>query len=259
MSVQALSCAITMRGVSASEKLLLLVLANYADDQMKCWPSHRRLAADACLSERSVLTLLKGLEARRIISREGRKREDGSRSTDTIILHFGGEVISPRGEAASPGVGKPLRGGGEMASPLTTFEPSSEPEETSEAKASSVTRTKSPKPKSSRRCPSDWLPTHADMATAEGEGFTPGEIDRELAKIRDYQFRDGHSDWSAVFRNWIRRAAEIKRPRLVSHNAEPPISAKLAAKQANMARAFRGGQALLDEREPDIPGSGWRG
>lgn len=127
MSVQALSCAIAVRGVSASEKLLLLVLANYADDKMTCWPSHKKMAAEACLTERTILSLLKSLEAKRFISRKERFRHDGSRTTDAITLHFSGEVISPPGESDNTGVGKSTTGGGAQISPLTTFEPSEEP------------------------------------------------------------------------------------------------------------------------------------
>jgi hypothetical protein len=136
MSVQALSCAMAIRGVSASEKLLLLVLANFADEGMACWPSHKRLADDTGLSQRSVLSLLKALEEKRFITRAERKRPDGSRTSDKITLHFSGEVISPRGETAAgggeisdTGVGKPTAGGGEIISPLTTFEPTTEPKD----------------------------------------------------------------------------------------------------------------------------------
>lgn len=124
MSVQALSCAMVVRGVSASEKLLLLVLANYADEHMTCWPSHKRMAADTCLTERTILSLLKGLEAKRLISRRERKRGDGSRTTDAITLHFSGEITSPHEETSDAMVGKLTAPGGAEISPLTTFEPS---------------------------------------------------------------------------------------------------------------------------------------
>jgi hypothetical protein len=127
MSVQALSCAMGMSGVTASEKLLLLVLANYADDSMTCWPSHKRLADDTCLSQRTVLTLLKALEERGVVDRKERLRKDGSRSSDSITLHLSGEVISPPPEIGDTGVGKLATPGGEMVSPLTTFEPTIEP------------------------------------------------------------------------------------------------------------------------------------
>jgi hypothetical protein len=134
VSVQALSCAMAIRGVSASEKLVMLVLANFADEAMSCWPSHKRLADDTGLTQRTVLSVLRTLEDKRLLSRAERKRADGSRTSDKITLHFSGEVISPRGETISgggeitdTGVGKPTAGGGEIISPLTTFEPSTEP------------------------------------------------------------------------------------------------------------------------------------
>lgn len=132
MSIQALTNALSIRGIAPSEKLLLLALANYADEHLRCYPSQQRLADDTCLSKRTVRTLLASMEERGMLSRESRIREDGSRGTDIITLHFdraqisgGGEMVSPPGEAASGGVGKSLPGGGEMVSPLTTFEPSS--------------------------------------------------------------------------------------------------------------------------------------
>lgn len=140
MSVQALSCALTTRGVSASEKLLLLVLANYADDSMACWPSHKRLAEDTCLSQRTILTLLKGLEERGVLTRQERVRKDGSRSSDIITLHLGGAIISPPPETGDTPVGKSTTGGGEMVSPLTTFEPpTNHQEEPDDGKSASAT------------------------------------------------------------------------------------------------------------------------
>lgn len=124
MSVQALSGAFALRGVSPTEKLVALALANYADPHGRCWPSHSCMAADTGLSERTILTALKGLEAYGLLSRQERRRTDGSRSSDLITLSFGGgEMVSPRGEALSPGGGETVAGGGEMVSPLTTFEP----------------------------------------------------------------------------------------------------------------------------------------
>jgi hypothetical protein len=102
--------------------------------------------------------------------------------------------------------------------------------------------------RASRRCPQAWTPSEADLQVAAEEGFSPGEIDRELAKIRDYQFRDAHSDWGAVFRGWIRRAAELPSRRAMTRNDRPASTAKLDAKQANMERAVRGAEIALARR-----------
>lgn len=129
MSIQAVSAALKTRGLVPSDKLLLLALANYADDKMKCWPSHRTLADDTGLSQRTILTAFKRLEDAGLLTRAERKRSDGSRASDIVALSLGGEMVAPRGEMVAPGVGKSLRGGGEMVAPLTTFEPSLEPSE----------------------------------------------------------------------------------------------------------------------------------
>lgn len=133
MSVQAITCALAQRGVSASEKLLLLVLANYANEHMQCWPSQKKMAADTSLTERTVRALLAGLEARRFLSRVEHWRDDGSRGTDRLTLHFSGEVvtgtdrepeiISAPPETISGGTGNHFRGVPEAISALTTFEP----------------------------------------------------------------------------------------------------------------------------------------
>jgi len=124
MSIQALSIALSVKGVSPTEKLLLLLLANYADEEMRCWPSHRRLADDGCLSRRTIVSTMQGLEARGLITRKERVRPDGSRATDIITLRvdaWGGGANSAQGGVQI------LHRGGAAASHLTTFEPSSEP------------------------------------------------------------------------------------------------------------------------------------
>lgn len=88
MSVQALSSAFAVRGVNASEKLVLLALANYADRELRCWPSQKTLSEDTELGERTVWGALKGLEARGLLTRKPRYRDDGARSTDVFTLNF---------------------------------------------------------------------------------------------------------------------------------------------------------------------------
>jgi uncharacterized protein YdaU (DUF1376 family) len=88
----------------------------------------------------------------------------------------------------------------------------------------------------SRRVPVEWMPRPAELSLANAEGFTPGEIEREIAKFRDHEFRDPKTDWDAAFRRWIRTAAE-RRPR--NERSNQP-SAKFTARQANLERAFAG-------------------
>jgi hypothetical protein len=91
MSVQALTMAFAARGLSPSEKLVLLALSNYADEDLRCWPSQERLAFDTELSARTVWAALKALQGEGIITRLARKRQDGTRSTDVFTLCFSAE------------------------------------------------------------------------------------------------------------------------------------------------------------------------
>lgn len=84
-----------------------------------------------------------------------------------------------------------------------------------------------PTKRRSRMCPSDWAPSPADLAVGAGEGLTPGEIERELAKFRDHEFRDPHSQWSPTFRKWLRTAAERKPANV--RTGHPPAASSRAA------------------------------
>lgn len=217
-----------------TDKMVLLALADAANDDGVTWiavasrkaTTKLDLLKKTNLSERAVQGALKRLVESGHLTREDRMGKG------TIW------TITPAGNAP-PHLLPPA-----PTAPRTTCAPAdndtnprsrcgetvSNHQPTSEAKASSVV-TREPKAKASRRCPADWSPRPADLAVAEGEGFTPGEIERELASIRDCEFRNARSDWSATFRNWIRREAKNRRPR----NDRPD---KLAAKQENLARGW---------------------
>lgn len=106
----------------------------------------------------------------------------------------------------------------------------------SEANASSS----GAKSKSVRRCPADWTPSPAVIAVGIAEGFTPGQIDRALAMMRDHEFRTGRTDWDATARNWLRTDKNRK-----TENGQP---AKQSAREANLARAFAGAQDAARRR-----------
>jgi len=260
MSVQAITCALAVRGVSASEKLVLLALANYADEHMRCWPSQARLADDTCLTERTMRSVLASLEERRLLSRKERRRQDGTRASDVITLHFAGEVTE-QAEIISAGpqpentsayqpeicVGnnrKSTADQPENISGLTTFEPSRNHQKEPSARGARARPT--------RRMPEGFTPNDATLAVGGELGFTPGEIDRELAKIRDHQFRDAHTDWDAVTRNWLRRAADTHRKTsdVRPHNNRP------SDRDSRLQRMFAGAMAATDGHDDDVPPGG---
>ena len=64
--------------------------------------------------------------------------------------------------------------------------------------------------KGSRRCPMAWIPGPSTLATLEGEGHLPGDLERALTRMRDHEFRTARSDWDATFRNWVRNDSDRK-------------------------------------------------
>jgi hypothetical protein len=86
MSVQAISAAFAIQGLSPSEKLTLLALSNYADQDGRCWPSQVTLTRDTGLSERTIWAAMQRLEAGGFISRERRHRSDGYRTSDIVTI-----------------------------------------------------------------------------------------------------------------------------------------------------------------------------
>lgn len=86
MSVQAITWAIGYPAENATEKAILLVLANYADGDGYCFPGQQSIATQSACSERTVRRVLDSLESKGVISREERRRKDGSRSSDGLYL-----------------------------------------------------------------------------------------------------------------------------------------------------------------------------
>ena len=86
MSVQAITWALDYAAGSVTEKVILLVLANYANEFGVSWPSQKTLADQTALGERTVRRVLADMERRGVIRRIVRRRGNGSRQSDMILL-----------------------------------------------------------------------------------------------------------------------------------------------------------------------------
>jgi hypothetical protein len=88
MSIDALGWAKRTSFGSPSRKLLMLILADYADEDWSCFPSQVTLAKATDLGERTVRRLLGELEQEGWLRREHRQRPDGSRTSDRLYLQW---------------------------------------------------------------------------------------------------------------------------------------------------------------------------
>ena len=67
-------------------KIVLLALADIADDEGICWPGHRSLAAKCSVTVRTVQRTIAALQAQGQLLIEPRYRQDGSRSSNRYRL-----------------------------------------------------------------------------------------------------------------------------------------------------------------------------
>lgn len=73
-----------------THKLVLLALADMADDAGRCWPSVQTVAKQCGISTRSVRRILRDLEDKRLLTAESRQRQDGSRTSNLYRLDCAG-------------------------------------------------------------------------------------------------------------------------------------------------------------------------
>ena len=73
MSMESLTRALAVQGVTPGEKLVLLVLANRADKNGQAWPSIDNIAQQSCMSRSGVKKALRGLVDRELLTKDSRR------------------------------------------------------------------------------------------------------------------------------------------------------------------------------------------
>ena len=222
----------------STAKLLLIVLADYANDEGMAWPSVKTMAEETEKSERSIQLLLRKLEQMRLIRKgdqklvakyaKGRrpvvyklfpKTKKSETPMDATVergeTHFTPETgytgetgFTPRVKPTSPEGCNPLHPTGEThfvsgvkpTSPKPSQEPSIEPSrESTRANKTDTTRL---------QALANLTPDQSHRQLADEIGL---DLDAELAKFRDHAIAGGHlpADPAAAFRNWLRRGREL--------------------------------------------------
>jgi Helix-turn-helix domain len=89
MSIAAMNW-VWRQALPPTPKLVLMSLADAADDQGACWPSVATIACKCCVSTRTVRRIMQDLVAANLLSRESRLRHDRSHSSNRYVLPLGG-------------------------------------------------------------------------------------------------------------------------------------------------------------------------
>ena len=87
MSIECLNQAIKTEGLSPTRKLILVVLANYADEHGACYPSYKHIAKIVGLKDsKGVQRVVKEFEQSGLLRIEHRRTEDGSQTSNRYHL-----------------------------------------------------------------------------------------------------------------------------------------------------------------------------
>lgn len=98
MSVRALNWAFEQY-VTPAEKVILLAIADMANDEHEAWPSYAYLIRRTGLSERTIRNHIRMLEAMDLLTTQTRVRPNGSQTSNLYVL----AVDPPAKSAAPPG------------------------------------------------------------------------------------------------------------------------------------------------------------
>lgn len=88
MSIKAISWAFKQKCGTPAEKLVLLALADYANDEGECWPGQEHIAEKTDLVRETVLRLLRSLEKQTLITSLRKKDKVGRDIGKGYFLQF---------------------------------------------------------------------------------------------------------------------------------------------------------------------------
>lgn len=100
-------------------KLVLIKLADNANDLGECWPSYQHIADQCEISRRSVITHVNKLEEMGFLKKKYRKGSEKPNSSNIFTLDFDGAYSSPS-ESPAPAGESPAPSSGESPAPRTS-------------------------------------------------------------------------------------------------------------------------------------------
>lgn len=203
-----------------ADKIVLLALADNANDEGWCFPSIQTLSTKCSLDPRSIYRVIARLEDAGHVSRRERPGKSTvysvhPRTPDTkspLTESQSCQRVSPDGRSVTPDrkSSPPLTQGQvtpDTQSPITIREPPIEPSLNRQGARASRSR------QTAQRLPMDFGLTEKRREIAKMEGVDP---DREFARFCDHwRAASGANarkhDWDAAWRNWCRKANDIRR------------------------------------------------
>lgn len=208
MSVRVMSHVWEHSDARLGARLVLLAIADFANDTGMAWPSVETLAAKSRLSSRQVQRILRQLVNDGDLTLHENAGPHGCHLYQIVLTgdkSSGRQIV--RGDKSDTkgvtnragGVTNPTKTVSKM-SPEPSLEPSTEP--------SGEPSLAAPKKKRATQVPDDFAVTDALEAWGAENGITPEQMRAQVPQFQDHYRAKGETrkDWPASFRTWMRNA-----------------------------------------------------
>ncbi|EAO9771847.1 helix-turn-helix domain-containing protein [Salmonella enterica] len=194
MSMNLMAKAMSIKVGNPLRKLVLIKLADNANDEGECWPSYQHIADQCEVSRSTVKIHIRALEDMGLLKREFRRKGELNQSNVFYLTLDNAQQIPPES-------------GGAGADPRTyhSFEPVKEPLE------------RKKKPSS---MPEGFSPSASHQKMAEEFGIS---LQDEFDKFTDHHLSKGSKfiDWSRALNTWLRNARGFQKSRSCNSFAKP--------------------------------------
>ncbi|EAB8089452.1 helix-turn-helix domain-containing protein [Salmonella enterica subsp. enterica] len=194
MSMNLMAKAMSIKVGNPLRKLVLIKLADNANDEGECWPSYQHIADQCEVSRSTVKSHIRALEDMGLLKREFRRKGELNQSNVFYLTLDNAQQPAPES-------------GGAGAAPRTyhSFEPVKEP----------LGRKKKPS-----SMPEGFSPSASHQKMAEEFGIS---LQDEFDKFTDHHLSKGSKfiDWNRALNTWLRNARGFQKSRACNSFSRP--------------------------------------
>ncbi|EBM0824977.1 helix-turn-helix domain-containing protein [Salmonella enterica] len=201
MSMNLMAKAMSIKVGNPLRKLVLIKLADNANDEGECWPSYQHIADQCEVSRSTVKSHIRALEDMGLLKREFRRKGELNQSNVFYLTLDNAQQIPPE----SGGAGADRGGAGADPRTYHSFEPVKEPLE------------RKKKPSS---MPEGFSPSASHQKMAEEFGIS---LQDEFDRFTDHHLSKGSKfiDWSRALNTWLRNARGFQKSRACNSFSRP--------------------------------------
>ena len=194
MSIEALNWALATNTKTSAAKVVLLILANRANEEGKCWPGMTGIGKQACMTRRGVLNNIRKLEHMGLLSTVRQPQP----LTNIYQLNLQSSALDALGNEVPSEQGS-LVVGNEV--PIDRERGSHETKVT-QIETKAIGR---------KTVPKSWMVSDAGAEFAGKKGMNPEEFAEELQLFKDHEFKAARKDFDACWRSWCTNWKKYKR------------------------------------------------